>query len=514
VVAAHYVNAHDAAPDAEDAGAIKSKAREMLARAGDRAASLSANAEAEGYFQQAANLTDEPSRQALLLERAGVMAWNAGDTDGAAEHFERATGIFESLGESHPAARVSARLGEVEWRQGKLDHAIERMEGAFAILSKEEPDEDLAALAAQLGRLQFFAGHADLAAERIEMAEEIAQALWLPEILCDALITKGLLCSPKGWWVEAIALTKHAIEVALEHDLTRVALRGYLNLCDAYCRRDRWEEASTVFDQAIALARRFGNHFMERNLTSESTFPLEARGRWDEIVAQASGDRADFEPSELSLVGSLAEIWTARGDADRVAALEPVGARFRASSDFQEHATGANLLAAVAESRGDREAALSHSMEALQFAWEMGPDGQDVKQAIVRALETAIALGDRETARSLLERLDGLRPGTLAPFLDAQRTRLQARLDAGDGGDGEQVDAGFKRAAGLFRELGTPFWLAVTLLEHAEWLAAAGRHAEAGPHLEEARAIFERLQARPWLDRTDAADRSRESASV
>jgi hypothetical protein len=65
------------------------------------------------------------------------------------------------------------------------------------------------------------------------------------------------------------------------------------------------------------------------------------------------------------------------------------------------------------------------------------------------------------------------------------------------------VEQGFKSAAGLFRELGMPFWLAVTLLEHGEWLAANGRAADAEPFLAEAREIFERLRARPWIERLD-----------
>jgi hypothetical protein len=50
------------------------------------------------------------------------------------------------------------------------------------------------------------------------------------------------------------------------------------------------------------------------------------------------------------------------------------------------------------------------------------------------------------------------------------------------------------------------FWLAVTLLEHGEWLAAGDRPGEAAPVLEEAGAIFERLGARPWSDRLGRLD--------
>jgi hypothetical protein len=44
--------------------------------------------------------------------------------------------------------------------------------------------------------------------------------------------------------------------------------------------------------------------------------------------------------------------------------------------------------------------------------------------------------------------------------------------------------------------------MAVALLEHAEWMAAADGHArEADAGLAEARAVFERLLAAPWLER-------------
>src|SRR5262249_28653246 len=155
---------------------------------------------------------------------------------------------------------------------------------------------------------------------------------------------------------------------------------------------------------------------------------------------------------------------------------------------------------------------LELSKEGLEFGWEMGPDGQDLKQGVVRAVESALSLGDLDEVRALLGRLDALRPGELAPFLDAQRTRLRARLSAVEGSDG--VEGGFKRSAGSFRELGMPFWLAVTLLEHAEWLIAAGRGAEADQLLDEAREIFGRLQATPWIERVEAAGPVRESANA
>jgi ATP/maltotriose-dependent transcriptional regulator MalT len=67
--------------------------------------------------------------------------------------------------------------------------------------------------------------------------------------------------------------------------------------------------------------------------------------------------------------------------------------------------------------------------------------------------------------------------------------------------DLDRAEQEFKRATSLMREFDLPFWLAVTQLEHAEWLVEQGRTQEAKPLLVEARETFERLEATPWVDR-------------
>ena len=98
--------------------------------------------------------------------------------------------------------------------------------------------------------------------------------------------------------------------------------------------------------------------------------------------------------------------------------------------------------------------------------------------------------------------IDALPAGDSTPFQRAQRDRFGARL-AAIRGETDRVEPGFKSAVGLFREIGTPFWLGETLLEHGEWLSAQGRADEANPLFDEAREIFERLEARPRLERLE-----------
>ena len=72
------------------------------------------------------------------------------------------------------------------------------------------------------------------------------------------------------------------------------------------------------------------------------------------------------------------------------------------------------------------------------------------------------------------------------------------RAEAGSIRDGDP--AGYAAAEAGFRQLSLPFWLAVTLLEHAELTGDE-------ESLAEAREIFEDLKATPWLERAAGGSR-------
>jgi tetratricopeptide (TPR) repeat protein len=285
VVASHLDEAYRLAPDAEDAPQLRTRARGMLERAGERAGSLAAPSEAIHYFERAADLADETGVRAELIERAGSAAQEAGDTDGAIERFERAVALFEGEGLSHPAARVSAQLGVVMWRRGRLAEAVDRMERSYEVLASEDPDEDFAALAAELARLDFFAGRIDLAFDRVEAAIDIAEGLWLPEVLANALNTKGIiLYSARGRRHEAYALLRYALELAVENDLPSATHRAMFNLADLAAQADRYQEARDYVEQGLALNRRLGNRANEWLFLGQ-VYSHFALGEWDEVLA-------------------------------------------------------------------------------------------------------------------------------------------------------------------------------------------------------------------------------------
>jgi class 3 adenylate cyclase/tetratricopeptide (TPR) repeat protein len=500
VLAAHYLEAHRAAPEAADAIEIKGKAQDLLVRAGERAAALAASEEAQRYFERAAELADQSLQRARLLERAGEMAWTGGRGEAAAARFDQAIALFESQGRTHPAARVSARLADVDLVAGHLERALERMWAAFQVLVAEEPDEDLATLAAEVGRMHLLKGEFDLAAERIEVALDIAESLWLPEVLSQALNTKGIIAQFQGRSEEAMALLTHALKVALENDLASAALRAYVNLSDALSRRDRYEEMLEQDRRGLALARKVGNRFWEWRLMGEEISALALTGRWTDALDRVAEMPEQGVAAGYALLPSLPEVYVNQGSLTEAGELLSLLSRYETSLDVQERGEYAAAKAIVLHAQGKHADALAAGEEAFRARAELGPGNQAVKAGVVWAVEAAFGVGDLAKVEELLTAVEALPLGRRPPLLQAQAARLRAWL-AATLGHREGIEVSFKAAAGMLRELGIPFWLAVTLLEHAEWLARDGDATRGRPLLTEARAIFERLGAQPWLER-------------
>jgi predicted ATPase/class 3 adenylate cyclase len=513
VIASHYLDAYRAVPDADDASEIRKKAQRMLARAGERAASLAASREAQRYFEQATELTDEPAERAALLDRAGQMALFAADADTAQQLFEEAICLHEGEGDTHAAARVSGRLAEVEAWTGHREESVARAERAFAVIANDEPDEDLALLAARLAVGYWFGGDLERAGERAELALDIAEGVDAPEALVRAFQAKAGIAESRGHPEEALAFNKHGLAIALEHELTDHASRCCFILSDGFLRRDRYTDALTYLEQALELAGRLGDRLGEWSVRAEMSYPLYMLGRWDESTAaleEPTEEHARSGAMVLSLLTSVLEIHLQRGELDKAVRLQSVFTRLEDSTDVQEQACYSGATAALRRAEGRLGEAIEAGSAAIQHARTLGASHQAVKQGLVEAAEAALGAGNSVTARELLAFVDEIPRGSRAPYLEAQASRVRAKLSADD----EAASLSSQAAARLFRRLEIPFWLGVTLVEHAERLLPSGNAGAAEPLLTEAREIFERLEARPWLERLAVAGERAEATAV
>jgi class 3 adenylate cyclase/predicted ATPase len=505
ILASHYLSAYEAAPDAPDAGEIRTKARVRLELAGERAASLAAPAEAKRYFDQAARLTDDPMEEAALLERAGLQARAAAEMEETERYFERAHRLFEERGATNPAARMSARIADLMWDRGRIREGLEAMDRALMVLSTE-PNEDFAALAAQVGRFRFFAGDVKAAMERVETALGIAEALGLRETLSQAINTKGLIMNAMGRPNEAMALVRDALDVALAGEIPSAALRAYNNLADLTTQRDQYREAEELVNAGLALARRVGDRYWEHLLLG-LVFPTFALGRWndtDELREALSLDLLAESRGAFAqgYVAFGAAIHVHRGEIEEADRLLLAFDVQRGSGDLQEVAEQASARAIVFRAKREYREAIEAAEEAITCSDALGFADPHVKESLVIAVDSALEMGDREKAEDLLGLIEDLPAGLQPLFLKAQALRFRARLAEWTTDPGI-VEERFEQAIGLFREIEMPFYLAIGALEFGEWLTTQSRATAAEPLLTEARGIFERLGAHPWLERLE-----------
>ena len=374
------------------------------------------------------------------------------------------------------------------------------MERAFEVISSDPPDEDLALLAAALSRAYWFRGDLERAAERAELALDIAEAQAYPAALAIALRSKGAVAFSRGHVEESGALMLHALKVALEHDLLDQAATTYFILSDREFRWDRYREALAYLEEALKVSRKVGSRPSELADLAEMTYPLYMLGRWDEALGlfdELTEEQTQSGGVLLSLLISLLEIHLARGRFDEAQRIFSLFSHLEGSNDMQDRSSYLAAQASLSWAEGKLDEALAHYEPTIEAGRTLGHGQQSVKQAAVVALEAAIALGDSAKARELIDSLEDASPSLQSPYLTAQAHRFRGRLD--------EDEAELEAASRIFRELELPFWLAVTLLEQSETLAAAGRVDDAAPYLEEAREIFGRLEATPWLERAERA---------
>ncbi|MFO7572802.1 MAG: adenylate/guanylate cyclase domain-containing protein [Gaiellaceae bacterium] len=510
VVASHYATALELDPDAEDAPELRSKARETLARAADRAASLGASVEATALFERAAGLADDAGEHALLLERAGEVAIAASTMDRAEELLARARALYREASDTRGEARATALAAQAIQRAGRTEEALRLAEAAYAVLASDENDRDTAVLAAELARLHFFTGDLETALARIESALPVAERSHDMALLATALTTKAMVYGIDRPH-EADALVRGALQIALDHDLVAEALRAYNNLTVGLVQMDRADETLALTEEALALARQRGNRGWADAFTIGTLHNYYSYGRWDEAVELAR----ELEPATVDISAaqaflSQAELAFERGhDGESRRWLERFALHSHEASDRQQRSVHLNARRVSAESDRRFDDALSAAEAEIALQLEQRELDVIVADALNRAAALAPLATDRSPAERVLAAVTPEFQEDPPRAITATLSRLAGVLAALRGEHGDAAER-FGIALAAARSLGLPPWVAGILVDYAESLLADDRRDDAAPLLAEAREIAERLQWTRLLTRIEGLERAGE----
>jgi hypothetical protein len=276
-----------------------------------------------------------------------------------------------------------------------------------------------------------------------------------------------------------------------------VQLRPLNNLVSFLATRDL-AAAQQYGEEGLAIVRRLGDREWGLNLLSSVVHVEWTAGRWSHALALIDELAPTGENSSVMalLAGYVAMIREARGEPLGIPqeAMNPLGLR----ADVILDAARLFLEAAQARVAGDFAAASEASVSAARKYIDTSGLDDDFPLFWIGAIEDALASGEVERAKELVELVTSAAVGHVPPYVRAQLPRLRALVQAA-AGEHENVHGDFLAAATALQGFGALFYLARTKLDHAEWLVLQGRGEETTALLTEAQELFESLDATPWL---------------
>jgi tetratricopeptide (TPR) repeat protein len=505
VIAAHLMDALTAVPDDPDVPELRAEAVSMLTRAGERAERTGAPTTAATAYTTAAGLLEETGgaanelAAAALWERAGKAARST-DLSAAVEHYQQAAHTYRKHARSRDAARAMTGVGHVMGRQGRLNEARTTLQQALTGLEADLGADTVVALS-QLAVVEAFSGDSPAADRLSAAALSHAQALGLSDArLSDLLMRRGLVHIFANRPVQAVASYREALRRAEASQDSAAAARALFNLADALVSSEPIAAVDAA-RTAMVHFRRIGHRQSIADATSNLMQALLMTGDWD------GADHAYMETvkddDELRRHPMLAQstvlLRALRGDSQGDREGLHLIAQLDGTDDPQDLAGMATARAAASAAEFDFEESLSHAQLAVGHADVLGFGADSTRWSWPLAADAALALGDLREASQLVDLLDQQPRGHIPPVLRAESQRIRARLLAAQA-DPSAADA-FDAATQGFRQLGSPYHLAVGLLDQAEYLTATDDPQTAQQLAAEAEGIAERLGAQPLLKR-------------
>ena len=495
-LASHYLAAHEASAEGAEADAVAIQARLALSGAADRAVALGGHEQAVAFLRSAAAITVNPIDRAALLRRAAWSANTGGDHDKGRTLAEEALMISTGGDDAAGGGLAQALLGEILVDAGHIREARAVLDAAVAALPESGVDETRAEVYGNLSRVLMRLSESEAAVAAADVALQIAEPLDLDRVVAETLNNKGSSLGQIGRRREGNALIAAAVEVARAGGHLAAEIRALANMAATV---EDPLEATKINRQSFDLAMRVGNVNLARWSRESIRFSayLLAEG-WDEPLAETWADVDAVFGGGASLndearwINTTVLMRMSRGLPvdELLSRLDEIAAEISDPSVSADALSHLGYLALIA---GDYAGAVRHNLAAADLGSQV----------------TFIYLSFAVRAHLLARDVEGAR-------LTVARHREQAHRNEIDDALAIGAQAGMAALEGHIDEAIAGYREAIHQLEaiHVDWLAAllgfevvsliGGDHPASREAAARSRAIFERVGARPWLEKLDA----------
>jgi DNA-binding CsgD family transcriptional regulator len=472
-------------PDEEVAAALESSAGRASSRRGPIAAASA--------LERAAALTPRSGPRARRLVAAAEYGWEAGHGEWARALLDRV-----DLEPDDPAirGRMLRVRGLVELALGTPAAAAGLLEQSAGLLRGAEPTLAVETLVVAASAA-LAAGDLDRIVQRL-----VPAAAGLPGELAGRIgaiarsLTSAGLARPGPAGTGEDRPGSPVVDVWPHPGLTWMwpALALAESAADEYTAAGRYESQ-------VARCRATGSLSALTVALGNLAVAEAWLGRWDDAVGNATeGLQLASETGQQAIEAALRSLlaWFAaqqgRADDCRRYADQALGMAFVRRLPVVT-ATATWQLAQLDLMEGRPEAALDR-LRGLAVPGQPGAHPPTALLASGDLVEAATRVGDVEAAEPVVERLERWAAADGWTWVSVTAGRCRALIT-----DGPDADDRFRAALAVDGIGELPFQLARTELAYGEWLRRARRRAEARTQLRAALELFERLDARPWIER-------------
>jgi tetratricopeptide (TPR) repeat protein len=297
-----------------------------------------------------ATISRNRQRLSNALAGTGMLALRAGDLPTAAEYFERAAALNDSLGLTEGGMIARQNRAEVLAASGDLEAARTAMLASLEEAERGEYFEDAVLTRQQLARVEIRRGHWDEAGRLLAAADSAAHVHGFEDMRGDIVYDRARLALGRGDAAVAVRLLGAFLaKTAPEDELIRYTARA--RLAQAWAARGDLDRAERELTEANDGLDRWRASLAAEDLRRYA-FAATALGEYDPQGSAASVIAALAEGGRAEAAFTLAERRRARTLADRLTqadALRETGGGAEAHRD--RPAAAAQIAAALPDDR-------------------------------------------------------------------------------------------------------------------------------------------------------------------
>jgi DNA-binding CsgD family transcriptional regulator len=451
-------------------------------------------------FEALSSADGQSPLAAADLERLVLAAGLAGHEEAMLPAQERLYHLRLEAGETLAAARAAFWLGFRLFARGEAGRATGWLGRAQRLVEKEARDcVEQGYLLLPAGTRLLAAGEAGQAYDLGVRAAEIGERFGEPDLVAFARNLQGRALLREGQVERGLALVDEVMVAVAAEELSPVVTGLIYCSAIASCQRvyalDRareWTAALAGWCEAQPQLVLFtGNCLVHRSEI------MQIGGAWPEAIEEArrAGQQCLRGAFDMEAAGRAvyqqAEIHRLRGEA---AAAEK--AYRDASQAGVEPQPGLALLRLA---QGDAQAAAG----AIRRVLSATTDRLLRTRFLPASVEILAAVGDLEGARVAWRELDEAAAALGSEVLSAIAWHAGGTVQLAEGNPGATLDPA-RRSFAVWQRIGAPYLAARVRVLIARACLALGDTEGARLELEAARAVFERLEARPDLEAADA----------